>query len=111
MKNGECRMKNSGLKTIGIVLGIGCLAVACLAATNRTAILRGYLQSDADGNGYSWTNVGTFRGTNFIDAQTGLPIGGTTGDFVPRSGTNMTGPLTNNNGYYGDGKGLTNLTK
>lgn len=61
-------------------------------ATNRLPINRGYLQTDFNGSGHAFTNVGTFRGSNFVDAATGLPLstgGGTTGGVTNSWSTNV----------------------
>jgi hypothetical protein len=47
-------MKN---KIIGFGIGIGLILAISATTNNRTPILRGLLQSDLDGNGYSITNA------------------------------------------------------
>ncbi len=47
------------------------------------------------------------NGINLTNIPSSAITGG--GDFVPRSGTNMTGGLTNNTRFDGNGAGLTNL--
>lgn len=56
------------------------LILACSATllygqqTNKTPILRGFLQSDFDGAGKKATNYSEIRATNFVDAATGSAI-------------------------------------
>src|SRR5690349_17352197 len=57
-------------------------------STNRTPLNRSFLQSNLDANGQAITNAGTVRSTNFIDAATGLPIGGSSG-ITPAPGRNL----------------------
>jgi hypothetical protein len=91
------------------------LAFLCVSAlgqtTNRTPINRGQLQTDADGNHKSWTNLNQVVATNYIDATTGLPLNNSGGPFngsPNQFGTDpgnhivvKDGSLQTNNTFYG----------
>lgn len=88
-------MKNRRLLILGGLVGLCILGIAA-AVTNRTPLLRAFLQSNLDGNGYAVTNADSFTATGtpgFIgdgSGLTGLAGGGDVTTAQLQSATNPT---------------------